>query len=85
MPNSKLYSARMPLGSRSVRFEFNSDEADSRFLCRLDGRPFDLCRSPRRYGRLQPGRHLFEVRAIDPDGHLDPTPAKVRFTVLGRA
>jgi hypothetical protein len=67
---------------RRARFEFESDEAGSRFLCRLDSRPFDLCRSPRRYRRLEPGRHLFEVRAIDPDGHLDPTPAKARFTVL---
>lgn len=67
---------------RSVRFAFESDEPGSRFLCKLDGRPFDLCRSPRRYTRLAPGRHMFQVRAVDPDGHLDPTPAKMRFTVL---
>jgi hypothetical protein len=69
--------------SNTARFEFESDEPGSRFLCRLDGKPFDLCRSPKRYKRLAPGRHLFEVRAIDPDGHLDPTPAKKKFTVLG--
>jgi hypothetical protein len=69
--------------SRAVRFEFESDKPGSRFLCRLDERPFDLCGSPRRYRRLQPGRHVFEVRAIDSAGHLDLTPAKTKFTVVG--
>lgn len=69
--------------NRAARFEFESDKPGSRFLCSLDERPFDLCGSPRRYRGLKPGRHLFEVRAIDPAGHLDPTPAKKKFTVVG--
>jgi CSLREA domain-containing protein len=75
-----------PKGSsrrRSVRFEFKADEAGSVFLCRLDRKPFDLCKSPKRYRGLKPGRHVFEVRAVDPTGHVDSSPAKKSFTVLG--
>ncbi|HEX6687755.1 MAG TPA: right-handed parallel beta-helix repeat-containing protein [Solirubrobacterales bacterium] len=68
--------------SGTARFEFESDEPGSIFLCRLDDKPFDLCRSPKTYKRLKPGKHLFEVRAIDPAGHVDRTPAKTQFTVL---
>lgn len=67
----------------SVRFEFKSDEPGSVFLCKLDSKPFDLCKSPKKYKDLKPGRHVFEVRAIDPAGHVEPSPAKKTFTVLG--
>lgn len=72
-------------GSRShtARFVFKSNQADSTFLCRLDGKPFDLCRSPKRYVGLQPGKHVFWVRAIDPTGRVDLSPAKKKFVVPG--
>jgi CSLREA domain-containing protein len=82
-PRTKLLKTPKRKSRSSVaRFEFESDKPGSRFLCRLDEKPFDLCRSPRRFRGLRPGRHVFEVRAIDPAGHLDPTPAKKKFTVL---
>lgn len=83
-PRTKIVKAPRGRVGGSVRFDFESDEPGSRFLCRLDSKPFDLCRSPKRYRGLAPGRHLFEVRAIDSQGHLDPTPAKKRFAVRGR-
>lgn len=76
----KAPEARSP--HRAVRFVFRSNERGSVFLCRLDYKPFDLCRSPKRYKHLAPGRHLFQVRAVDRFGHIDPTPAKKKFTVL---
>jgi CSLREA domain-containing protein len=69
--------------SGSVRFEFKADEPGSVFLCKLDRRPFDLCRSPKTYRGLKPGRHVFEVRAVDSAGHVDSSPAKRTFAVLG--
>jgi hypothetical protein len=48
----------------------------------LDRRPFEKCRSPKKFTGLEPGKHVFKVRAKDGAGNLDPTPAKRAFTVL---
>lgn len=66
-----------------ARFTFASDQAGSSFLCRLDDRPFDICRSPKRYKGLAAGKHVFWVRAVDPSGHVDLSPAKRRFSIFG--
>jgi hypothetical protein len=65
----------------AARFRFESDEPGSSFQCRLDGKPFRPCRSPKGYKGLGSGAHVFEVRATDPAGNVDPSPAKRRFTV----
>ena len=40
--------------------------------------------SPRRRSSTSMrGKHTFAVRAVDPDGHRDPTPAKDKFKVVG--
>ena len=65
---------------RRVRFTFSSDESGSRFQCRLDRARFRACRSPHRQ-RVRPGRHRFQVRAIDAAGNVDRTPASHRFVV----
>jgi CSLREA domain-containing protein len=70
-------------GSHTARFVFKSDEPGSVFLCRLDRKPFDLCSSPKKYEDLRPGKHVFQVRAVDPAGHADRSPATMKFTVLG--
>lgn len=67
----------------ATRFAFRSDQAGSAFLCKLDGKPFDLCRSPKRYVGLAPGKHVFWVRAVDPAGRVDLSPAKKKFVVPG--
>ena len=66
---------------RSARLAFRSSEPLSRFRCKLDRAKFRKCRSPKRYRRLDPGRHSFKVRGIDPSGNQDPTPAKRRWKV----
>ncbi|MCW3064568.1 MAG: Ig-like domain repeat protein [Solirubrobacterales bacterium] len=63
------------------RFYFTATEADSTFACRTDGAAFAPCGSPRTLRRLRDGRHSFEVRARDPAGNVDPTPARRAFTV----
>jgi CSLREA domain-containing protein len=66
-----------------VRFKFRSSVRGSRFLCKLDRKPFDLCISPKRYEGLGPGRHTFRVRAVGPSGRVDKSPAAKSFTVPG--
>ncbi len=72
-------------GSRNhtARFVFKSNQVGSTFLCRLDGKPFDLCKSPKMYMGLEPGKHVFWVRAIDPAGRVDLSPAKKKFAISG--
>jgi hypothetical protein len=67
---------------RTAKFKFVSSEAGSTFQCRLDRKPWRTCRSPKKVKRLKLGKHVFKVRAIDPAGNVDPTPAVRRFKVL---
>lgn len=66
-----------------VTFRFSSSRAGSRFLCRLDTKPFRRCASPRAYV-VGVGRHAFRVKAVDSAGKADPTPALFRFLVKRR-
>jgi len=68
--------------SRIAKFKFSSTEAGSTFECKLDRKPFKKCRSPQKYKRLKPGKHVFKVRATDAAGNTDRTPAVRKFTVL---
>ncbi len=54
------------------------------FSYRLDGGPWNPF-APANFAsfdKLAAGSHLFEVRAMDRNGNVDPTPASFRFTVL---
>lgn len=65
-----------------AKLKFKSSEAGSSFECKLDKSKFRSCSSPRKYKHLKPGKHRFQVRAIDADGNVDPTPAKAKWRVL---
>lgn len=65
----------------SATFGFASSEPGSTFQCRLDSATFGPCSSPKSYANLPDGNHTFRVRAIDPGGNLDPTPAVRSWTV----
>ncbi len=82
-PRTRIVRAPKKARDGTARFKFRSNERGSRFLCKLDRRPFDLCSSPRTYRHLSPGRHVFQVRAVDASGHIDRTPAKRKFIVFG--
>src|SRR5204862_6038055 len=47
----------------------------------LDASAFAPCVSPRSYSGLADGSHSFQVRATDPAGNTDPTPASYTWTV----
>ena len=68
--------------STSATFGFSSSEAGSTFECSLDTAGFTACASPETYTGLAVGNHLFEVRAIDPAGNSDSTPAVYAWTIV---
>jgi hypothetical protein len=75
---------RAPKGTTTrarAKLRFVSSEPGSTFECKLDGRGFKPCASPRTLKRLRDGRHRFAVRAIDAAGNADPTPATRRWRV----
>jgi len=80
-PRTKIVRERSQ--RHTARFVFEADQPHSTFLCRLDGKPFDICRSPKRYVGLEAGKHVFWVRAIGPAGHVDLSPAKKKFSIFG--
>ena len=66
---------------QKAKFTFNSSEAGSSFECKLDKKPFRACTSP--YQRkVKPGKHQFQVRAIDAEGKADGTPVVFRWKVV---
>src|SRR5262249_13334231 len=64
----------------SATFRFTSSEAGSTFECRVDAGSWVACSSPAVLS-LTPGRHTFEVRATDPGGTVDPSPADTAVSV----
>ncbi|GAA2037039.1 right-handed parallel beta-helix repeat-containing protein [Polymorphospora rubra] len=62
-------------------FTFSAGEPGSTFECSLDGAAFAACTSPQVYTGLWATDHEFRVRATDPAGNTDPTPAAHAWTV----
>lgn len=66
----------------AAKFTFASEPAGAGFRCKLDRQPRRPCHSPRSYAHLAPGRHRFQVAAIDPgSGLLVAPPAVFRWSV----
>jgi hypothetical protein len=65
-------------GPQSIAF--SASEAGSDLDCSLDGAPFSACTSPYSAPTLPLGVHTFSVRATDPYGNVDPTPAVAQWT-----
>lgn len=79
-PRTEITRVEIPPGPVLTRkslaeFRFRSDSRSARFECSLDRTPWRGCRGGvfRRY--VDPGRHRFRVRAVEPGGLVDPTPA----------
>jgi hypothetical protein len=64
----------------TAKFTFVSDEAGSAFQCKLDKKAWAKCTSPKTYKRLQPGKHVFKVKATDAAGNVSAVVTR-KFTV----
>jgi len=74
-PNTTITSGpKASTGSKSATFSFSASEGGATFECRLDGGAWQACSSPRTYGGLAKGAHVFRVRAVDKAGNADGTP-----------
>jgi hypothetical protein len=80
-PNTTITAGpRRATTKRRATFRFVSSIPGSRFQCKLDGRRWRRCGSPKLYTGLSRGVHTFRVRATV-FGRLDPTPAHRRWTI----
>ncbi|MGH8984213.1 MAG: Ig-like domain-containing protein, partial [Acidimicrobiia bacterium] len=70
-----------PTNATGADFDFSASESGSSFECEIDGGGFFACISPESYAGLADGSHTFRVRATDPAGNTDPTPAAYTWTV----
>ncbi len=73
-----------------AKIAYSANEAAT-FECKLKGkgvdpdlRAFSDCGAAKiKYKHLDPGKKKFQVRAIDAAGNIDPSPAKIKWKVLG--
>jgi hypothetical protein len=66
---------------KRARFEFTSDEPGSSFQCAVDEQALKApCTSPYAV-KVKKGKHTFQVRATDPAGGVDATPASDTWKV----
>ncbi len=70
-----------PSTSTTRQLQLLASEPGSTFACQLDGGGYSACTSPKSYSGLADGSHTFYVRATDPAGNTDPTPASFTWTI----
>ena len=80
-PPTSLRRARINHTKAKATFTFASGKPGSTFSCKLDSRKRRPCTSPKTYKKLEPGKHVFRVRARDRAGNRDATPAVKRFKI----
>jgi hypothetical protein len=66
---------------RSAKFEFSSSEPGSTFQCQVGASTFVNCGTPFGLLKVKKGGHTFAVRAKDPAGNVDQTPAAQSWIV----
>jgi hypothetical protein len=83
-PTTRILSVTVNSRRRRARIRFTG--ADNRagpitFQCKIDGRLYSGCQSPKVYRRLSVGRHVFRVRARDAAGNIDTTAVRRVFRI----
>jgi len=74
----------VPSPTNSPVINAHSDIPGSTFECSVDGKPFEPCAAKIKL-KVKARKHNLQVRATDPAGNTDPTPASPCFTVEGGA
>ena len=81
-PDTSITSQPSSLANTSTpSFGFTATQSGSSFECNLDGAGFTSCSSPKSYAGVADGAHTFQVRAIDPAGNVDVSPASYSWTI----
>jgi hypothetical protein len=82
-PDTSIGPTEPPALSNSTApsFDLSATEGGSTFECSLDGVPFAACSNPKSYSGLADGNHTFAVRATDPAGNVDLSPASYTWTI----
>jgi parallel beta-helix repeat protein len=76
-PNTSIDSGPDPTTVQTAaKFTFSSEDPTATFECSLNDAPFQACTSPKEYTGLPTGDREFKVRAVDPAGNADPSPAR---------
>jgi CSLREA domain-containing protein len=65
--------------STTAKFVFSANEK-STFKCKLDKKAWAKCKSPKKYKKLKPGKHVFKVKATDTAGSVSKVLTR-KFTV----
>jgi Tol biopolymer transport system component len=89
-PETKITKEPKDSDKTKAKLRFKSNEAQSTFECALKGKNvrsslkrFAPCDGGKaKYKNLELGKKKFLVRATDPAGNTDPTPAKAKWKVL---
>lgn len=77
--NTVIVSGPDGVSSSTASFSFIANMEGATFECSLDEVPFAACTSPKSYEGLSAGPHTFRVRASDPVGNQDESPAERSF------
>ncbi|MWC28832.1 S-layer homology domain-containing protein [Paenibacillus sp. MMS18-CY102] len=81
-PDTAIVSGPAVLASTpSATFSFNGNEDNVAFQCQLDNGAYSACANSETFSGLADGSHTLLVKAIDPVGNVDPTPASYTWTV----
>jgi hypothetical protein len=80
-PRTLLTKARVRQKAHTATFYFIGAAPGGAFSCRLDGKPWSSCSSPRTYANLGPGSHAFRAYAVDGTGVRDPSPVVSHFSI----
>jgi hypothetical protein len=80
-PQSKIRKVIVDSQHGKATVKFGSSEPGGSFRCKLDGKPFRPCHSPKTYRHLHVGRHKVKIEARDAAGNLDTSPAVKTFKI----
>jgi hypothetical protein len=86
-PHTRITFA--PAGKTRVRrpvfrFTDSTEQAGTSFQCKVDRQGWRGCGSPVKLKRLNTGKHVFMVRAINAVGEMEPAPQTRRFKLVTR-
>jgi subtilisin-like proprotein convertase family protein len=81
-PDTKIKKKPHTSTSTTATLKLKSTEPGSTFECKVDHKKFKPCQAKLRLRGLKVGKHKVLVRATDPAGNTDPSPAKATWRVL---